>query len=153
MNYQEATTELQNAINNVLSTVEMNIPPSHKEGKIKSILTEAMEIHNKRLKILSLYDEKAIVETTVTDLINTVNYMNANYSYGDLQDENGFSGMEVRIQLIHGGCYFHSGDSQYDADHRGHWGYATLAHGQEIDYYYLLAIATEMVEEALSAMM
>lgn len=34
--------------------------------------------------------------------------------------------LEIRLQLVDDTYHFHSGDSQYDTDHRGCWGYESL---------------------------
>ena len=52
---------------------------------------------------------------------------------------------DIRIQLVDGDYRFHFGDSQFDSDHRGQWGYGTV-HLEDTDF---VALATEMVEECL----
>ena len=33
----------------------------------------------------------------------------------------------MRLQVHDGGWYVHSGDAQYDTDHRGYWGAASVS--------------------------
>lgn len=61
-------------------------------------------------------------------------------------------GVDVRLQVQGGGWYLHSGDAQYDQDHRGWWGTSWLRQGvtreelrcvardlrdQVLDHYYM----------------
>ena len=40
----------------------------------------------------------------------------------DIVDEEGEPSIDVRVQRFDGSWFFHSGDEQYDTDHRGLWG-------------------------------
>ena len=46
--------------------------------------------------------------------------LNANETL--IEDENGQPSIDVRVQRFDGEWFFHSGDAQYDTDHRGFWG-------------------------------
>lgn len=40
--------------------------------------------------------------------------------------------VDIRLQLVDGTYYIHFGDSQYDTDHRGSWGYGEVnTHSEE----------------------
>jgi len=58
---------------------------------------------------------------------------------------NNSSDMDVRIQYVDGSLKFHTGDTQYDTDHRGYWGYANL-NRYELDMY---EKAKELVNDML----
>jgi hypothetical protein len=34
----------------------------------------------------------------------------------------GIDETDIRLQVVDGGWYYHTGDSQYDQDHKGYWG-------------------------------
>jgi hypothetical protein len=44
------------------------------------------------------------------------------YRPEDLADEEGNVGGDVRLQVVDGDWMIHTGDAQYDQDHRGRWG-------------------------------
>lgn len=63
------------------------------------------------------YDRKELVDNvylTITNLRGR--YLNA--------PEIDF--VDIRLQLVDGVYYIHTGDSQYDTDHRGSWGYGSF---------------------------
>lgn len=52
--------------------------------------------------------------------------------------------LEVRLQVRESGSYaLHTGDSQYDTDHRGYWGSGFLTSGTDCE-----ELARELIEEA-----
>ena len=57
--------------------------------------------------------------------------------------------VDIRLQLVDGTYYFHSGDSQFDDDHRGAWGYGCIDVTEEYSDDDLSFIAEEIVNEAL----
>ena len=78
------------------------------------------------------------VKITIKDLSEDIKavheeYWNANFdseeyerlTYTGVLDTDDH-GIELRLQVVDGSWYLHSGDPQYDTDHRGYWGCAFL---------------------------
>jgi hypothetical protein len=42
------------------------------------------------------------------------------------ENDNEITEVDIRLQLVDGDYHIHIGDSQYDTDHRGGWGYGTI---------------------------
>lgn len=64
--------------------------------------------------------------------------------------------IDVRLQLVDGTYYLHSGDSSFDTDHRGSWGYGEICMTDEayqLNKNIMLGefkrIATEIVDNSL----
>lgn len=78
------------------------------------------------------------VKITINDLSDRIKvvheaYMNATFNsdeYGRLtytgETDTEDHGIELRLQVVDGSWYLHSGDPSYDTDHRGYWGCAFL---------------------------
>lgn len=63
---------------------------------------------------------------------------------GDVEtDEDGEQGIDVRLQITEGGWDVHSGDAQYDTDHRGYWGAGWVSQGTNVR-----ELARELIAEA-----
>ena len=54
-------------------------------------------------------------------------------------------GMDVRLRVFDGGWWLNAGDAQYDDDHRGYWGAATLLGDETADD--LLMLAEDLLEQ------
>lgn len=62
-----------------------------------------------------------------------------------IEDDDAFS-IDVRAQFVDGSWDFHSGDPQFDQDHRGGWGYGSIdAESDEAD---IANVAWELLSEA-----
>lgn len=80
--------------------------------------------------------------STITPFPISANFSSTNPTQSTLRD--GTDEMEVRLQVDpDGGSCVHAGDSQYDTDHRGFWGYGFLTLSTNCT-----ELAKEMVEEA-----
>lgn len=82
------------------------------------------------------------------------------------ENDNDVTYVDIRLQLVDGTYHIYTGDSQFDTDHRGSWGYGSFVVNTYFDHCIgtlLLTedeidktqpeeyqqIATEMVDEAL----
>jgi hypothetical protein len=77
--------------------------------------------------------------------------MRKSYSRADLvtdpRDSDSAAGIDLRLQ-VHGGSWsLHTGDSQYDQDHRGAWGVGFLPWERSN----LTELARELIEDALES--
>lgn len=56
--------------------------------------------------------------------------------------------LDVRLQLHDSGSWeIHEGDSQYDTDHRGSWGYSSIT--EDMDLSECEDVARDLVDQAL----
>lgn len=85
------------------------------------------------------------------------------------KNDNEITEVDIRLQLVDGNYHIHIGDSQYDTDYRGSWGYGTIITTSHIKIAYNVkdplnmygiledathpstfnALAEEIVDEAL----
>lgn len=56
-------------------------------------------------------------------------FMRKNYSKEELTEDD-FCGVDVRLRIRNGNWFVHTGSSDYDQDHRGHWGASALPYGR-----------------------
>lgn len=56
----------------------------------------------------------------------------------------GLEDIDVRVQWLDGSYELHWGDSQFDADHRGNWGYSTLSN--DLNQSEIVGLAEELIE-------
>jgi len=54
---------------------------------------------------------------------------------------------DIRLQVVDGQWFFHTGDSQYDTDHKGFWGYLTLPTDGN-DRNTQLEVARDLIQQA-----
>jgi hypothetical protein len=78
---------------------------------------------------------------TRIDLNEIADYI---FNVSKILDEDGID--EVRLQVVDGGCHIHTGDSQYDTDHRGAWGYGYIP--IHCDIRDAMQIADELIDDA-----
>jgi hypothetical protein len=90
------------------------------------------------LNIIHPYDKEELIKYAIEFLKESYEFLKE-----QLPDEDY---IDVRLHLYNGNYNFLSGDSQYDTDHRGSFGYSSLIQDSEHDYEFL---AKELVEEAL----
>lgn len=84
----------------------------------------------------------------VDSLIFEWEYMRYNFSRKELEDDCGNSGIDVRLQVLNDSLELHIGDAQYDTNHLGYWGEATLDYDWEKND--LKANIPELVEDLIS---
>lgn len=72
-------------------------------------------------------------ESIVIELENEWIQMRKIFTRDDLvcEDSEDFSGLDVRLVFHEGNWEVKTGDSQYDTDHRGFWGYGSLSYDIE----------------------
>lgn len=58
------------------------------------------------------------------------------------QDDDGY--IDVRLRVFEGDWEVKFGDSQYDTDHRGDWGYSSICKDSDLE-----EIAQELIDEVL----
>jgi hypothetical protein len=80
---------------------------------------------------------------TVHELVSELVAIHANVEWGDYDGED-FS-VDVRLQCVDGAWYVHTGDPQYDMDHRGCWGVGTI--GEDDGPAELAELAESMIDE------
>jgi len=72
------------------------------------------------------------------------------YNPEDIADEEGNPSIDVRLQVLGDGTYYHhSGDAQYDTDHSGFWGAGRVAPTD--DDVALIETARDLVEQVLDS--
>jgi hypothetical protein len=64
-------------------------------------------------------------------------------------DENDDAYLDIRLQLVDQESKLWSGDSQFDTDHRGAWGYASICVTNEESENDFDSLANDLAEEAL----
>ena len=87
----------------------------------------------------------------VSDLAQTVwlcgQYLKDHFSSNDLTEPGeDFCGTDFRLQVRDGSWVTHEGDSQYDQDHRGFWGYASVP--RAVSKKEAREIAIQLLEES-----
>ena len=80
------------------------------------------------------YDESDRLEAAPHD-------ENGNYSKDTLAN----CSYPLRLQVVDGSWFIHSGDPQYDTDHRGSWGYAYAYYG--MNKTAIKALARELIND------
>lgn len=76
--------------------------------------------------------------------------MKKTFTREELEKEEHFAGIDVRLQLLDSGDWvLHLGDSQNDTDHRGYWGVGFLDYDWEKEEVVedLAELAEELIEE------
>lgn len=100
----------------------------------------------------TLSDEQK--QSLIDTLISEWESMKASYSREELECD-GNSGIDVRLQLLNDELQLHMGDSQYDTNHLGYWGYGFLEYDWredelEANITELVSDLVEQVKEAMS---
>lgn len=65
-------------------------------------------------------------QNIINSLISEWEYIKSSFTRDELEDDCGNSGIDVRLQVLEDSLELHIGDSQYDTNHLGYWGEATL---------------------------
>lgn len=76
------------------------------------------------------------VEEVKAELERIVEFTN----FDDLGQDDGY--LDVRLRVFEGDWEIKFGDSQYDTDHRGLWGYASISEESDLE-----EIAQELIDE------
>ena len=63
-------------------------------------------------------------------------------NFDDLGQDDGY--IDVRLRVFEGDWEVKFGDSQYDTDHRGDWGYSAICEDSDLE-----EIAQELIDEVL----
>jgi hypothetical protein len=74
----------------------------------------------------------------------------ATYDPKDIADDDGNACGDIRLQLVDGSWALHTGDAQYDTDHRGWWGASAVEAGASLRH--CRELATALIGEAVSDM-
>lgn len=67
----------------------------------------------------------------------------------DIAGDDGEAYGDIRLQLVDGSWAVHTGDAQYDTDHRGAWGYASVTPDAGVGA--CTEIARDLIGEACDA--
>lgn len=90
------------------------------------------------------YDKQELIDSVKSEIESAIKFR---FLFSEESEE---KELEIRLQLIDESYYFHSGDSQYDNDHRGQWGYECLTFDDSGDCVSdINELAESMVTEAL----
>jgi hypothetical protein len=80
-------------------------------------------------------------------------YKRENVTYdenGNISDDTlGNCSYPVRLQVVDGSWYFHTGDNSYDTDHRGAWGYGYASYG--MNKTAVRDLARDLITEAMNS--
>lgn len=87
-------------------------------------------------------------QNIINSLISEWEYMKSSFTRVELEDDCGNSGIDVRLQVLEDSLELHIGDSQYDTNHLGYWGYATLDY--DWDKNELESSVNELVSDLIS---
>jgi hypothetical protein len=110
---------------------------------------------------------KVTIDNVAQDIVNAINltendwmewydeddYKKENVTYdedGNISDETlANCSYPVRIQIVDGSWYFHTGDNSYDTDHRGSWGYGYAYY--KMSKTAIKSLARELINEAMDS--
>lgn len=85
------------------------------------------------------------IKSVANDIKLDHEYIHRSFSAKELNDEEGNSGVDIRLQVVEDGRWsIHTGDSSYDLDHNGSWGYGFLPYGR----INCRELAKELLDEA-----
>jgi len=87
-------------------------------------------------------------QNIINSLISEWEYMKSSYTREELECDCGNSGIDVRLQVLDDSLDIHVGDAQYDTNHLGYWGYATLDY--DWDEEILETLITELADSLIS---
>ncbi|GAA6622826.1 hypothetical protein [Scytonema sp. NUACC26] len=88
-----------------------------------------------------MYDKQeliTVVARAARDIFTSFDYIEDEFEYVD-----------IRLQLLNGSYEIHTGDSQYDTDRRGAWGYGSVNLHPDSEQTWD-EIAIEIVEDTLA---
>ncbi len=99
----------------------------------------------------TLSDEQK--QPLIDTLISEWESMKLSFTREELEDC-GKSGIDVRLQLRDNELSLHTGDIQYDTNHIGAWGYATLEYDWEEDELHtnITELVTDLISQVKEAM-
>lgn len=77
-------------------------------------------------------------------------YLRRNFAKGELSDGEGeFDGTDARLQVQGGSYSLHTGSADYDQDHRGAWGCASIPRG--CTWHEARDIARELLDDCANS--
>ena len=85
------------------------------------------------------------VEVDIHSLASELIFLSIDLPFEDCEEEDNY--IPVRLQIVNGSWELHSGDAQYDTDHRGYWGASCI--DNPLDEEQALDLAQELIDEAL----
>ena len=85
------------------------------------------------------------INDVMRDIVNAINLTQDEW----YDDTLGNCSYPLRLQVVDGSWFIHSGDPQYDTDHRGSWGYGYASYGMTKTA--IKALAKELITEAMDS--